>query len=191
MKQLVLIVIISISLLCTATFAESADKALEIGSVGLGGNVGFQTSSIDGLDSNLNTFAIAPNALVYLYQGFAIGVEMAFLRVSYEDYAEASHRYLGKLQFAFPVESNVKPFIHFGFGFIRYSESEDDYLYGGEHSENGWTMKAGFGLYTFFNDHFALKASVDYLRDVLMISQGNSPSTNTFMLTVGFEGFVF
>lgn len=190
MKLLAVIAIIVVTTICLSPSAESAESALELGSISLGGTLSFQTTSIDGADDNLNTLALAPSAMVYLYNGLGVGVELSFLHMSMGEYSTASHRYLGIVQYVFPLEAVVKPFIHLGFGFIRVSEG-DDYDYGGDHSENGWTMKTGLGMYTFLNDHFAIKVGADFIHDTLMISEGDAPSTNTVMFSVGFEGFVF
>jgi|WetSurMetagenome_2_1015567.scaffolds.fasta_scaffold15984_2 hypothetical protein len=176
--------------------AHAAESATERGSVMLGGALSF--SSVSGSGSHdQNILALAPRAMVFLANGFAIGAEAAFLRSSRGDYVSAVHRYLGELLFIAPLEARIRPYVQGGFGFIRSSGSYPSYYsYPPEsgifsYSENGWAVAVGVGAYAFLNEHYAIRAGINFDHDVLMISQGNNSSTNTFSLSIGFDGFVF
>jgi len=182
-----------LSIFLVFSFSEctySAESATGQGSVMLGGALSFSSVDSEGAKDKLNTLILAPNAMVFLIEGFAIGPEIYFVHQSEGDVAVASHRYIGKLLYIAPTEHPLRPFIEGGFGFIRQSYDYNSNS-GGIGSENGWTLKLGIGMYAFLNQHYAIVASFNYFHDNFMVSQGNEWKYNTVSLSVGFTGFVF
>ena len=193
MKQITFLVLSYVFIACVSSPAQSADSALERGSVSLGGGLSFQSTEIENADNNLTTLIIVPNAMVYLFEGFAVGVELSLEHISAGEWpTNATHRYLGKFQYVVPRQSRIMPFFHGGFGYIRESKSYYDWFWSTQHeSENGWTWELGLGLYTFLNEHFALKVRADYFRDYLKNIEGTTQASSNYMISIGFEGFIF
>ena len=192
MKPIAMIVLSIIFVFCLSPVTNAADSAFESGSVGLGGTAFLNYDNPEGIASEKTTLFFSASTRYYIYNRLSVGMELSHSSESIGGSSNLTHRYIGKFQYVLPSESWMILFVHAGGGFIRKSGDFSYCLWPPcEGHANGWTIDCGLGFYTFVNDHFALKAKVDFIKDELQENKWSYRSTDQIMISVGFEGFIF
>ena len=190
MKPIAMIVLSIIFVVCLSPVTNAADSAFEPGSVGLGGTAFLSNDNFE--FGSKTTFVFSTSAMYHLFNRLSVGMELSHSSESIGSDSDLTHRYIGKFQYVLPSESWMILFVHAGGGFIRKSGDFSYCLWPPcEGHANGWTIDCGLGFYTFVNDHFALKAKVDFIKDELQENKWSYRSTDQIMISVGFEGFIF